>query len=79
MAKRKPIKTITKGNYVIEDYKNPPKKEVKAYRTVKKEDHLIKVAILKKEGLRGGKTKVTSIWHPKAEYKRDHSRKGKKK
>lgn len=76
--KRKPIKTETKGNYVIEDYKNPPKKEIKGYRTVKKDGHLIKVAIMKNEGPRGGRTKVTSIWHPKNEFKQD-KKKGKKK
>lgn len=79
MAKRKVIKRVTTPNYVVEDFKNPPKKEVKDYRTVKKGDHLIKVAILKEEGPRGGRTKATSLWHPESEYKRDHSRKSKRK
>lgn len=55
-------------NYIIHDYRNPPKKQVLGYRRVKTESgHIITVAIMRKKGPRGGRTKVTSIWHPKDE------------
>lgn len=73
MAKGKPKaqKVVTKPNYVVEDYRNPPQKGVVGYRTVKLPGgHLARVAILRKEGPRGGRTRITSLWHPKAEKRR---------
>lgn len=70
MSKKKVIKRATTPNYVVDDYKNPPKKDVVAYRTKKVGDHLVKVAILKKKGSRGGSTEITSLWHPKSEKKK---------
>lgn len=67
--KRKTIKIEHTKNYVVEDYKNPPKKDVVAYRRKKVDGHVLTLAILKKKGPRGGRTVVTSIWHPKTEKK----------
>lgn len=68
--KRKAIKIEQKPNYVVEDFKNPPKKQVLGYRRVKtKSGHVITVAIMRKKGTRGGRTKVTSVWHPRTEKK----------
>ncbi len=79
MARRKVIKTERTPNFVVQDYKNPPKKQVLGYRTVKtKTGHLLRVAILRKKGPRGGRTQVTSLWHPKKEWEREHRRKGRK-
>lgn len=66
---RKPIKIEHTENYVVEDYKNPPAKDVVAYRRKKVDGHVLTLAILKKKGPRGGRTVVTSIWHPKTEKK----------
>jgi hypothetical protein len=58
-------------NYIVEDFKNPPRKLVLGYRTVKLPGgHLARVAIMRKEGPRGGRTKITSLWHPKSERRR---------
>lgn len=71
MGRRKAIKVEHKPNYVVEDYRNPPRRLVRAYRTVKTPSgHLIRVAVLRREGPRGGRTVATSIWHPKAEKRR---------
>jgi len=67
MAKRKVIKVEKKptGRYVWEDYRNPPKRLVLGYRTVKtKGGHVVRVAILRKKGPRGGRTVATSVGHP---------------
>jgi len=64
--KRKPIGVTVTDNYVIVEFKNPPEKEVKKWRTkeIYSKKHkckiLLKIAILK-----DGKTKLTSIWYPK--------------
>jgi len=69
-------KTETTKNYEIEHCKKPPKKDIKKedgepkYRTKEVIDdkgnrHLIKVAIMKKKGPRGGTTKMTSLMHQK--------------
>ena len=39
--KPKVIKRVTTPNYVVEDYKNPPAKDVVAYRRKKVGDHLV--------------------------------------
>lgn len=66
---------ITK-NYVVEDYKNPPKEEISKYRRKEIIDktgqrHLATFAILNKLGqkAKGVKTVMTSMWHPKTEDK----------
>lgn len=65
---KKVIGIETTKNYVVEDFKNPPKSQVIAYRTKKLPDgHLARIAILKKKGPRGGRTVITSLWHPKTE------------
>lgn len=70
-SKRKPIKVEQTKNYTVVDYKNPPKKQVLKYRTVKTPTgHLVRVAVLKRKGLRGGRTVVTSVWHPKKSKKK---------
>lgn len=76
MTRKKVIKTVTKPNYTVQDYKNPPKKDVEGYRRLKtKSGHILNIAILDKKGPRGGKTTVTSLWHPKREWRADHKRK----
>jgi hypothetical protein len=73
---QKVIKRVTTKNYKVEDYKNPPKKAIKKedgnpkYRTkvVYGKDgkkHLLKIAITKKAGPKGGHTAVTSKWDKK--------------
>lgn len=75
MAKRKAHSTITKPNYVVEDFRSPPKSQVKGYRTVRLPGgHLARVAILKKPGPRGGRTRITSLWHPKTERRSSNPR-----
>ena len=78
LEERKVIKTETTPHYKCAHYKKPPKKEIKKeegkpkYRTKEiiddeGERHLIKVAIMKKKGKRGGRTKMTTLMHPKGE------------
>lgn len=74
---KKVIKKVTTPNYKVDDYKNPPKKNIKKdkdgdpkYRTKVVRDkegdkHLIKLAIMKTKGPRGGTTKATSHWEEK--------------
>lgn len=76
---RKPIKIEHTKNYVVEDYKNPPAKDVVAYRRKKVDGHVLTLAVLKKKGPRGGRTVVTSIWHPKTEKNRRASKGGRRK
>ncbi len=72
---KKVLKVERTPNYVVEDYKNPPKKQVLGYRTVKTPSgHLVRVAILRKKGPRGGRTVATSIAHPKKEWYSEHRR-----
>lgn len=74
--KRKAISVITPktGKYVWEDFKDPPKNQVLRYRTVKQGDHVIRVAVLKKKGPRGGRTVAVSVGHPKTERKSSNPR-----
>lgn len=65
--KRRPIGVEQTKNYTIVDYKNPPKRLVAGYRRKRVGNHLLTIAILKKKGPRGGRTVVTSVWHPKTE------------
>jgi len=76
MARRKVLKVEKKptGKYVWEDYKNPPKRDVIGYRTVKQGNHVIRVAILRRKGPRGGRTVVTSVGHPLTERKSSNPR-----
>lgn len=66
---------VRKPNYVVEDLRSPSKKLVLRYRrkvVVDKQGrrHILNVAILRKSGPRGGRTRVTSVWHPKGEYRK---------
>jgi len=64
--KRQPIRIEETKNYVIEDYKDPPKKQVLRYRSVKLEDGtILTFAVLRKKGPEGGRTKLVNIKHPK--------------
>ena len=76
MARRKTIsvETSKSGKYVWQDFKDPPKSQVLKYRTVKQGDHVIRVAVLKKKGPRGGRTVAVSVGHPKTERKSSNSR-----
>ena len=73
---RAATKIETTKNYVVEDYRNPPKELVSKYRRkeiIDKEGerHLATFAILNKLGkkAKGVKTIMTSMWHPKSEPK----------
>lgn len=59
MAHRKG-KIIVKANYIVEDLPSPPRSQIKAYRRKRVDGKLLTVAILK-----GGGSRVTSIWRPK--------------
>jgi len=76
MARRKAVSVTTSktGKYVWEDFKDPPKNQVLRYRTVKQGDHVIRVAVLKKKGPRGGRTVAVSVGHPKTEKKSSNTR-----
>jgi len=65
--KRKPLKVVVKENYIVEDYRSPPKDDIAGYRRKKVGDHLLNITILRGKGPRGGRTAVTSVWHPKGE------------
>jgi len=79
MNEQKIIKRETTPNFKVAHYKNPPKKKIKKeeggklkYRTkevIDKEGkrHLVRFVVMKKKGVRGGTTKMTSIMHPKDE------------
>lgn len=78
IKEQKIIRKSTTPNYKVEHFKKPAKKTIKKeegrpkYRTVETFDdegerHLVKVAIMKKKGKRGGTTKATTIMHPKSE------------
>lgn len=63
-------------NYVIEDYKNPPKEFISRWRRKTITDksgtrHLGTIAFLNKKGRQaiGRKSIMTSLWHPKSENK----------
>lgn len=58
------------GKYLWEDLRDPPKAQVKGYRTIRQGDHVVRVALL-----RSGKTVATSIGHPKSERKRGKRKK----
>ncbi len=63
---KKVIKVERTKNFIVKDYKDPPRKEVKGYRTKKLRDGtLVTVAILRKEGPRGGRTEVVNIKKPR--------------
>lgn len=67
---RKPTKIERTKNFIVEDYKNPPKRQALRYRSKKTEDgHVLTFAILRKKGPRGGRTVLTSLKHPKREKK----------
>jgi hypothetical protein len=71
----RPVEKIEQTkNYVVEDYKNPPKKFISKYRrkTIIDKDgtrHLLTIAFLNKLGRKvtGHKSIMTSLWHPKTE------------
>jgi len=71
---RKVLKIEEKPNYVIEDYKNPPKKNIIGWRRKKIKDkdgyeHIINLAIVKDPKTGKTKTVATSLWHSKKEPK----------
>lgn len=69
-------KIVVTKNYVVEDFKSPPKEFISKYRRKEiidneGERHLATFAILNKKGqeAEGRKTVLTSMWHPKSEPK----------
>jgi hypothetical protein len=55
-------------NFVVEDFKDPPRKLIKAYRSKKLPDgHVLTFAVLKTKGPRGGRTELLNVKHPKSE------------
>ncbi len=66
--KRRPIKIEETENYIVEDYKDPPKKQVLRYRSKKLEDGIILTfAVMRGKGPEGGRTKLVNIKYPKRE------------
>jgi len=70
--KLKPKEVEETENYVIERFEPPEEKSAVKYRRKVVYDkqgyrHLLTIAILPRKGERGGRTIVTSIWHPKEE------------
>jgi hypothetical protein len=64
--KRQPIKIEKSKNDIVEDYKDPPKKQVLRYRSKKLEDGtILTFAVLRGKGPEGGRTKLVNIKHPK--------------
>ena len=68
--KQKVIKTVNMPNYKVQDFKNPPKKNIKKYRSkiVYGKDgqkHVLRFAIMKNKGPEGGQTKLLSKWDKK--------------
>lgn len=74
---KKVIKTEDKPNYTVEDYKNPPEKDIQKDENNKPmyrkkvvygkdgKKRILTVAVMKDEGPQGGKTEVTSKWKEK--------------
>lgn len=55
-------------NFVVEDLKDPPKKQVLRYRSKKLPDgHVLTFAVTRGKGPRGGRTKLINIKHPVTE------------
>ena len=65
-------RVVVKPNYVVEDLRNPPKDQIAGYRRKKVGGHVLTLAILRRAGPRGGRTIVTSVWHPKGEKEADN-------
>jgi hypothetical protein len=64
--KRRPIDIEETENYIVEDYRDPPKKQVLRYRSVKLEDGtILTFAVLRTKGPRGGRTKLVNVKYPK--------------
>lgn len=65
-TKRKPIKIEKTKNFIVEDYKDPPKKHVLRYRSKKLEDGtILTVAVMRGKGPEGGRTKLVNIKYPR--------------
>jgi hypothetical protein len=63
---RKPIKVEKTKHFLVEDYKDPPKKEVQGYRSKKLPSGVVvTLAILKKRGPEGGRTRVVNVKKPR--------------
>jgi len=71
---RKVLKIEDKPNFTVEDYKNPPEKDMKTdsstgkpmYRSKKLPDGtVLRFAIMNKKGKQGGHSVMTSKWNPK--------------
>lgn len=70
---QKIIKKETTPNFKVDDYKNPPEKDIQKgsddkpmYRSKKLPGgEVVRFAIMKNKGPRGGSTKATSFWRPK--------------
>ncbi len=66
MAKRKPIGREITTNFIVEDYKDPPKKQVLRYRSKKLPDGtVLTFAVMRGKGPEGGRTRLVNIKHPK--------------
>lgn len=66
MAKRKPIGREETKSFIVEDYKDPPKKRVLRYRSKKLDDGtVLTFAVMRGKGPNGGRTELVNIKHPK--------------
>lgn len=65
MATRKPVSVRRENGWIVEEYRNPPARQVKGYRRKKLEDGtVLTFAVLRKRGPQGGTTVLTSIKKP---------------
>ncbi len=71
--KRRKGKIVIKPNYIVEDLPSPPKAQIKAYRRKRVNGELLTIAILK-----GGGSRVTSIWRPKDDLAKAKARAAKR-
>lgn len=71
---RKVIGKTDKPNFTVDEYKNPNKKDIvkgedkkPMYRSKKLPGgEVVRFAIMKNPGPRGGRTQATSFWRPKS-------------
>lgn len=67
----KVIKRTQTKNWKVEDYKNPPEKNIVGWRTIKTkkkstgEPRLVKLALVKDPDTGQVKTRITSLWRKK--------------
>lgn len=65
-TKRKPMKIEKTKNDIVENYKDPPKKQVLRYRSKKLEDGtILTFAVMRGKSPEGGRTELVNIKYPR--------------